>query len=131
MPKCCVRFCFSTSTKSKDNEMLFFPWPKKEKITEKWLHEFAVNCNVTGYTKQFFKITRNMRICNLHFESSCFSNETNKLLKDAVPTIFQFTKKVIYLTMTDSSYNSYVCLIFIFSQHMNPFILMWYPYQLL
>ncbi|EFX80172.1 hypothetical protein DAPPUDRAFT_318843 [Daphnia pulex] len=34
-----------------------------------------------------------MRICNLHFEENCFTKETNKLLKDAVPTIFKFTAK--------------------------------------
>lgn len=100
--KCCVRFCFSSrssSIENKENKLLFFPWPTNETIIKKWLHEFAVHCNVTGYSQKHFKITSNMRICNLHFEKHCISKETNKLFKDAVPTIFKFTAKVSYVML--------------------------------
>jgi hypothetical protein len=99
MPKCCVRFCFNSSTKNQENGFVFFLWPKNENVIDKWLQEFAVHCNVTGYSQQHFKITRSMRICNLHFEENCFTKETNKLLKDAVPTIFKFTAKVNYFLL--------------------------------
>ncbi len=42
-----------------------------------------------------------MWTCNLHFESF-FNQETNKLVKNAVPTIFKFNKNLNYLIKKDN-----------------------------
>jgi hypothetical protein len=65
-----------------------YPWPKDENVIELWLRQFQENSNITGFSPQYFKVNKNMRICNLHFESNCFHEVTRRMVKNAVPTIF-------------------------------------------
>ncbi|XP_045027426.1 uncharacterized protein LOC116918315 isoform X1 [Daphnia magna] len=90
MPKCmcCVRFCNSSNFVENKSKLHFFSWPKDENVVETWLKEFSDNSFVTGFSK-YFKVTNNLRICSLHFEAKFVNENTKKLIKNAIPTIFQ------------------------------------------
>lgn len=90
MPKCmcCVRFCNSSNFVEKKSKLHFFSWPKDENVVETWLKAFSDNSFVTGFSK-YFKVTNNLRICSLHFEAKFVNENTKKLIKNAIPTIFQ------------------------------------------
>ena len=77
-----------------ENEVRMYPWPKDENVIELWLHQFQENSNIFGFSPQHFKVNEDMRIGNLHFESNCFHGVTRRLVKNAVSTIFRFTKQV-------------------------------------
>ncbi|XP_057378890.1 uncharacterized protein LOC130700910 [Daphnia carinata] len=85
--KCCVLFCSSSSYAKKESNLRFFRWPTDKNVIQLWLRQFASNSAITGFSK-YFKLHKNLRICSLHFEPNCF-NEKNKLLKNAVPSLFR------------------------------------------
>jgi hypothetical protein len=93
MPRtCCVRFCNSSKHGSNivenKSKLNFFSWPKDENVVETWLKAFSDNSFVTGFSK-YFKVTKNLKICSLHFEPKFVNENTKKLIKNAIPTIFQ------------------------------------------
>lgn len=51
----------------KTNQNNIFFLPKDENVIEMWLNDFSFNSFVTGFSK-YFKITKSLRICSLHFE---------------------------------------------------------------
>nr|CAH0105594.1 unnamed protein product [Daphnia galeata] len=82
MPKCtcCVRFCNSSNLVEKNSKLHFFSWPKDENVVETWLKAFSDNSFVTGFSK-YFKVTKNLRICSLHFEAKFVNEKTKNLLQ--------------------------------------------------
>ena len=86
--KCCVRFCNSSNFVEKNSKLHFFSWPKDENVVETWLKAFSDNSFVTGFSK-YFKVTKYLRICSLHFEAKFVNEKTKKLITNAIPTIFQ------------------------------------------
>ena len=82
--------------------------PEKIELAAKWLHNIG-----TGWTVENYKFASYKRVCEIHFEASCFddnhdmhsrlmrgmgyqTSKRRKLKSDAVPTIFSFKQESQY-----------------------------------
>ncbi|XP_039309566.1 THAP domain-containing protein 11-like isoform X2 [Solenopsis invicta] len=82
MVRCGVENCPNNSHNNKDAS--FFSLPKHHETLLKWL-EFVSNVRLDNFAK--------FRICNLHFEDTCFRKKYPRplLLMGSIPTLKSFT----------------------------------------
>ncbi|XP_049955690.1 THAP domain-containing protein 2-like [Schistocerca serialis cubense] len=86
-----------TNNRKKTPQLSFFRFPKDPERSRKWL----VNSRREDLIKKEpVYLYNNIRFCSLHFEQNLFMNaDNNKLVWNAVPTLFDIPNKPPQLTM--------------------------------